>query len=264
MLREGDEAPDFALTSDAGDLVRLRALRGRRAVVYFYPRDDTPGCTREAIAFSGARAAFEAAGVAVYGVSRDSTERHCRFRDKYGLTVALLSDPDLATHRAFGAWGTKTMYGKKVEGTIRSTFLVDAVGRIARVWSNVKVDGHVDQVLAALGLADGGGATSGRAGKTSGGAGGQARAKAPPSAKAKATKTAPATKAKAKGTKAARAPKAKAAPTAKAKGTKAAPAAKAKAARAATAKDAKARKAKASKAAPPRKTTVTRPRAARR
>jgi peroxiredoxin Q/BCP len=151
MLKEGDKAPAFALESDAGKQVRLGDFAGRALVLYFYPRDNTPGCTREAIAFSAAAARFAAAGASVVGVSRDSVKSHGSFRDKHALTIPLLSDPDLAVHKAFGAWGEKTMYGKKVEGTIRSTFVIGPDGKIARVFSPVKVDGHADAVLDALG-----------------------------------------------------------------------------------------------------------------
>jgi peroxiredoxin Q/BCP len=149
MLKEGDKAPDFKLENDDGETVSLRDFAGKTLVLYFYPKDDTPGCTREAQAFTKARAKIDKAGGAVVGVSRDSTERHCKFKDKYGLAIPLLSDPDRKVHEAYGAWGTKTMYGKKVEGVIRSTFLVKK-GKILKVWPSVKVDGHVEQVLEAL------------------------------------------------------------------------------------------------------------------
>ncbi len=142
--------PAFDLDSDQGKRVRSADLSGKWSVVYFYPRDSTPGCTREAIGFTGAAGAFKKLGAQVYGVSKDSVASHCSFRDKYSLAIPLLSDPDLKTHRAFGAWGKKMMYGKEVEGTIRSTFLVAPDGSIARAWRGVKVDGHVDAVLEAL------------------------------------------------------------------------------------------------------------------
>jgi peroxiredoxin Q/BCP len=155
MLKEGDKAPAFKLQSDAGQVVSLADFAGKSFVLYFYPRDNTPGCTREAIAFSGAAARIAAAGARVVGVSRDTVKSHVGFRDKHALTIPLLSDPDLAVHKAYGAFGEKTMYGKKVEGTIRSTFVIDPNGKIAKVFPSVKVDVHVDQVLAFLG---GGGA----------------------------------------------------------------------------------------------------------
>jgi peroxiredoxin Q/BCP len=153
MLSEGDKAPAFALESDSGAKVTLKeALASHEAVVlYFYPKDSTPGCTREAQGFAEAKRKLAAAGAAVLGVSKDSIKSHCGFRDKYALNFPLLSDPDLSVHKAYGAYGEKTMYGKKVEGTIRSTFLIGADGKIARAWRNVKVDGHVDQVIDALG-----------------------------------------------------------------------------------------------------------------
>jgi peroxiredoxin Q/BCP len=149
MLRAGDRAPDFALPSRDG-VRKLSAAKGNYAVVYFYPRDSTPGCTREAQAFSLASRAFKAAGAVVYGISKDSVESHGRFADSCGITIDLLSDPDLAVHKAYGAFGEKTMYGKKVVGTIRSTFVVDPAGTVARVFPSVKVDGHADAVLAAI------------------------------------------------------------------------------------------------------------------
>ena len=158
MLSEGDKAPQFVLEGDDGARFSLKdALKGEGGgkgeslVLYFYPKDNTPGCTREAQAFSEAKRKLAAAGATVVGVSKDSIKSHCGFRDKYGLSFVLLSDPDLAVHRAYGAYGEKTMYGKKVMGTIRSTFLIAPDGKIARAWRGVKVDGHVDAVLGALG-----------------------------------------------------------------------------------------------------------------
>lgn len=150
MLKEGDKAPAFSLDSDSGKKISLSDFQGKKLVVYFYPRDNTPGCTREAIAFSGARAAFEKAGATVLGVSKDSIASHCKFRDQHKLSIPLLSDPDLAVHKAFGAFGEKSMYGKKVEGVIRSTFVIDGEGIVTRVFPSVKVDGHEEQVLKAL------------------------------------------------------------------------------------------------------------------
>jgi peroxiredoxin Q/BCP len=149
MLKAGDKAPDFTLASRSGPRT-LSDAKGEYAVVYFYPRDDTPGCTREGQAFSKASKAFAKAGAVVYGISKDSADSHAKFADKCGITIDLLSDPDLATHKAYGAHGEKTMYGKKVIGTIRSTFIVDPAGKIARVFSSVKVDGHAEKVLEAI------------------------------------------------------------------------------------------------------------------
>jgi thioredoxin-dependent peroxiredoxin len=150
VIKEGDKAPDFSLETDSGERVSLKDFEDKTLVLYFYPRDSTPGCTREAQAFSAARAAIEMAGGAVVGVSRDTVKSHCTFRDKYGLTIPLAADPDLAAHKAYGAWGDKLMYGKKVTGCIRSTFLVHN-GRVVKVWPSVKVDGHAEDVLQAIG-----------------------------------------------------------------------------------------------------------------
>ncbi len=147
----GKLAPDFDLESDRGARVSLGDFAGKWLVLYFYPRDNTPGCTREAQAFSLAVARLKRAGAEVAGVSKDSVKSHTGFRDKFEIAFPLLSDPELTTHEAYGAWGKKMMYGKAIEGTIRSTFLVSPDGRLARVWKGVKVDGHVDAVLAALG-----------------------------------------------------------------------------------------------------------------
>ena len=154
MLSEGDKAPAFELASDDGESFSLtEALKeggGRSLVLYFYPKDDTPGCTREAQGFTEAKRKLTAAGASVVGVSKDSIKSHCGFRDKYRLAFPLLSDPELAVHRAYGAYGEKTMYGKKVLGVIRSTFLIAPDGKIAKAWRSVKVDGHVDAVLDAI------------------------------------------------------------------------------------------------------------------
>jgi peroxiredoxin Q/BCP len=146
----GATAPKFDLESDEGKRVSLADFAGKWLVLYFYPKDNTPGCTREAQAFTGEAASLKKLGAAVAGVSKDSVKSHCGFRDKIGIRFPLLSDPDLKAHKAYGAWGLKTMYGKKVEGTIRSTFLVSPDGKIARAWSGVKVDGHAEKVLEAL------------------------------------------------------------------------------------------------------------------
>ncbi|MEO7331258.1 MAG: thioredoxin-dependent thiol peroxidase [Minicystis sp.] len=151
MLKQGDKAPAFSLESDAGKTVSLSDYKGRTLIVYFYPRDDTPGCTREAIAFSGAIDRFTKAGAAVVGISKDTVKSHGKFRDKYTLKIPLLSDADLEVHEAFGAYGEKNMYGKKVMGTIRSTFVIGPDGKISHVFPSVKVDGHEEAVLAALG-----------------------------------------------------------------------------------------------------------------
>ncbi len=146
----GTKAPKFDLESDAGGRLSLGDFKGKWLIVYFYPKDNTPGCTREAQGFTKAAAQLKKLGAEVVGVSKDSVKSHGGFRDKIGIGFPLLSDPDLEAHRAYGAWGKKKMYGKEVEGTIRSTFLITPDGKIARVWSSVKVDGHVDKVLDAL------------------------------------------------------------------------------------------------------------------
>lgn len=145
----GAPAPDFELDSTDGP-VSLRGLRGSRVIFYFYPKDDTPGCTKEACSFRDSMQRLAGHGAVVLGVSKDSVESHNRFREKYGLSFPLASDPDNKIATAYGAFGPKSMYGKQVMGTIRSTFLIGADGKIEQIWSPVKVDGHVDQVLAAL------------------------------------------------------------------------------------------------------------------
>jgi len=146
----GEPAPDFHLESDAGHTVSLEDFARTWLVLYFYPRDSTPGCTREAEEFTRAVGQLRKLGAAVVGVSKDSVKSHCAFRDKFDIKFPLLSDPDLVVHRAYGAWGPKTMYGKKVEGTIRSTFLVSPAGAIKHVWGPVRVEGHVADVMAIL------------------------------------------------------------------------------------------------------------------
>lgn len=149
MVQEGDKAPDFALPGAGGTEVRLSALAGRKVVVYFYPKDDTSGCTKEAIAFNGLRREFEATDTHVIGISADSVARHDRFRAKHDLAITLASDEDRKAIEDYGVWGEKTMYGRKFMGILRTTFLIGPDGRIARVWRQVKVDGHAEAVLAA-------------------------------------------------------------------------------------------------------------------
>jgi peroxiredoxin Q/BCP len=147
---EGAAAPRFELDGDEGGKASLKDYAGKWLVLYFYPRDNTPGCTREAQDFTKAVARLKKLGAEVVGVSKDSVKSHCGFKEKIGIGFRLLSDPDLAVHRAYGAWGKKVMYGKEVEGVIRSTFVVAPDGKVARSWGGVKVDGHVDKVIAAL------------------------------------------------------------------------------------------------------------------
>jgi peroxiredoxin Q/BCP len=149
-IEEGDAAPDFALSDDAGRKVELSSFRGKPVVLYFYPADDTPGCTREACAFRDRRGEIAERGAVVLGVSPDSVASHARFRDKYDLNFPLLADPDHRVAEAYGAWREKNLYGRKSMGVQRSTFLIDARGRVARAWKKVSVDGHDEQVLAAL------------------------------------------------------------------------------------------------------------------
>jgi peroxiredoxin Q/BCP len=149
MLNENDTAPDVALTGDEGEQVRLGDFKGQKLVLYFYPKDDTSGCTREAQDFSQLAEAFAAVGTWVIGVSKDSPKSHARFRDKYELKVRLLSDTDGAACEAFGTWVEKSMYGRKYMGIDRATFLIDRDGVVKRVWRKVKVPGHAEAVLAA-------------------------------------------------------------------------------------------------------------------
>jgi len=149
-LIAGDKAPAFSLPDQDGARVLLSDYAGRKVVVYFYPADDTPGCTKEACQFNDLLADFAALGVDVVGISPDGDEAHRRFRAKYGLGVRLASDPQHATMKRYGAWGEKTLYGRVSVGVIRSTFLVDEEGRVERIWRHVKADGHAAKVLAAL------------------------------------------------------------------------------------------------------------------
>ena len=149
-LAIGERAPKLTLISDDGKTIALSDFAGKKVVLYFYPKDDTPGCTREARDFRDRLQDLHRKGAVVLGVSRDSVDSHRRFKAKHGLPFALLSDPDAQAHKAFGAWGEKVLYGKRTTGVIRSTVLVDEDGNIAKVWPKVKVDGHVEQVLAEL------------------------------------------------------------------------------------------------------------------
>lgn len=150
MPEPADTAPDFTLPVTGGGDVTLSDLKGTPVVLFFYPRDDTPGCTKESIGFSASLADFEAAGAKVYGISRDSMAKHDKFAAKHDLTVPLLSDEQGAVTEAYGVWVEKSMYGKTSMGIERSTYLIGADGKIARVWRKVKVPGHVDEVLEAV------------------------------------------------------------------------------------------------------------------
>lgn len=149
LLNEGDKAPAFSLPRDGGRHVSLADYAGRKLVIFFYPRADTPGCTLEAVAFSRLADAFASAQTAVLGVSADPVAAQDKFRDKHELTVPLGSDEKLGMLKAYGVWGEKSMYGKTFMGISRTTVLIDASGRIARIWRHVKVDGHADEVLEA-------------------------------------------------------------------------------------------------------------------
>ena len=148
-LAAGAKAPAFSLPRDGGGEVSLSDFRDRKLVLFFYPKASTPGCTREAQAFSSLAKKFAAAGAAVLGVSADPVKAQDKFKAKFDLTVPLASDERHAMLEAYGVWGEKTLYGRKFLGVFRTTFLIDGKGRIARIWRNVKVDGHAEEVLAA-------------------------------------------------------------------------------------------------------------------
>jgi peroxiredoxin Q/BCP len=148
-IEPGDKAPNFQLATDGGDRVSLPDLKGQTLVLYFYPRDDTPGCTKEALGFSEAKQKFDRAGVTVIGVSKDSVESHAKFKAKHKLKIQLGSDPETKVAKAYGTWVEKSMYGRKYMGMDRATFLIDSKGVIREIWRKVKVPGHVDAVLAA-------------------------------------------------------------------------------------------------------------------
>ena len=149
-IEEGTKAPDFTLPTDDGGRLKLSNCRGKAVILYFYPKDDTPGCTKEACGFRDASAAFDARGAVVLGVSRDSAASHAKFRDKYALPFTLLVDADHAVAEHYGAWREKTLYGKTSMGIVRSTFIIDAAGRVAKVFRSVKAEGHAEKVLEAL------------------------------------------------------------------------------------------------------------------
>ena len=150
MIKEGSKAPRFELPSSDGNDVSLGNFAGKTVVLYFYPRDHTPGCTREAEGFRDAAAALKKKGAVVLGVSKDSIASHCKFRDKYTLNFPLLSDPDGKVIEAYGAWGEKVLYGKKSMGILRTTVVIEPDGKVKKIFPKVKVDGHAEAVLAAL------------------------------------------------------------------------------------------------------------------
>src|SRR6059058_3750325 len=150
VVDEGKPAPDFALQSDSGETIKLSDLRGKQVVLYFYPKDDTPGCTTQACGIRDAYREFEQTGAVVLGVSPDDEASHVKFKEKYGLPFTLLADADHRVAEEYGTWVEKKNYGKTYMGIERSTFLIDGEGRIAKVMRRVKPDTHADEVLAAL------------------------------------------------------------------------------------------------------------------
>ena len=150
MVDIGHPAPDFTLPSDGGDTLTLSDLRPTKVVLFFYPKDDTPGCTKEAIGFTEHLAEFEAAGATVLGISKDSVKKHDKFRAKHALEVRLLSDEESDVCEQYGTWVEKKMYGKTYFGIERSTFVIDGAGNVTHAWRKVKVPGHVEEVLAAV------------------------------------------------------------------------------------------------------------------
>lgn len=150
MVEVGDAAPDFCLPADVKEKICLNSFRGKWVVLYFYPKDNTSGCTQEAVDFTAALDALHALGAEVLGISRDSLESHRKFAEKHGLKVRLLSDPDHKAMEAYGVWALKKMYGQEKYGVVRSTFLIGPNGLIAHVWRSVKVKGHVETVVKSL------------------------------------------------------------------------------------------------------------------
>lgn len=149
-LKVGDKAPAFSLQNQGGQSVTLKSLKGKSVVLYFYPKDDTPGCTKEACGFRDSMASLKKTGAVIVGVSLDDTDSHRKFVDKYGLPFSLLSDEEAVVSKAYGVYKQKNMYGKKFWGIERSTFVIDGAGTITAIFRKVKVDGHVGEVLAAL------------------------------------------------------------------------------------------------------------------
>ena len=150
MVAVGEPAPDFALPADDGRVLSLKDFRGKKVVLYFYPKDDTPGCTKEACSFRDNLARVTSKGAVVLGVSRDDSKSHVRFKGKYDLNFPLLSDNDGRVTGAYGVWKKKNLYGREFFGIERTTFLIDERGKVAKIWPRVRVEGHTDEVLAAL------------------------------------------------------------------------------------------------------------------
>ncbi|HJS50344.1 MAG TPA: thioredoxin-dependent thiol peroxidase [Pyrinomonadaceae bacterium] len=151
MLKVGDKAPDFKTTDQDGNTVKLSDHKGERVVLYFYPKDDTPGCTKEACSFRDADTTYRKKGIKVFGVSTDSEKSHQKFISKFQLPFDLLADTDKSIVEKYGVWGEKSMYGKKYMGTMRKTFLIDEKGKIAKIFDKVNVAEHADEVLEAFG-----------------------------------------------------------------------------------------------------------------
>ena len=151
LLEAGDKAPAFQAKDQEGETVSLADFKGKKLVLYFYPKDDTPGCTKEACSFRDGWSKFKKRGIAVLGVSTDDEKSHRKFADKFSLPFPLLADPEKKIVTDYGVWGEKSMYGRKYMGTHRVTYVIDEKGKIAAVWPKVKPDGHADEILAALG-----------------------------------------------------------------------------------------------------------------
>jgi|ERR1043166_8501882 len=150
MLQIGDKAPDFTALTDSGEKIRLKDFRGKKVILYFYPKDDTPGCTREACDLRDSNAQLTKKGTVVLGVSVDDVDSHAKFKTKYRLPFPLISDEDHKIVEAYGVWKEKSMYGKKYMGTERTTFLIDEHGKIEKIYEKVKVEGHADALLEAV------------------------------------------------------------------------------------------------------------------
>ena len=150
MLEEGKKAPAFKLPGDTGDTIQLKDFKGEMVVLFFYPKDDTSGCTKEAIAFTELKEKFNAAGAQIIGMSPDSVERHVKFKKKHSLTVDLAADEEKTALEKYGVWVEKSMYGRKYMGVERTTLLIDGNGKIAKIWRKVKVPGHAEAVLEAV------------------------------------------------------------------------------------------------------------------
>jgi peroxiredoxin Q/BCP len=150
MLKVGAKAPEFTLLSTDGESVSLKSFRGKKVVLYFYPKDDTPGCTKEACNFRDHHQTLKRRDLVILGVSPDSVESHNKFRSKYNLPFTLLSDPDHKVASAYGAWGKKKLYGREYDGILRSTFIIDEKGTIEHIFDKVKVDTHAEDVLSAV------------------------------------------------------------------------------------------------------------------